>query len=373
MKIKFNCEINLIKALCRLTDVLNFEISDDGIELNFVSGDKPGVSFKNGIGTIYYTRKHQIFRELGVFIQNAKTKDEFEIIEDNTFKTVGVMLDTSRCAVPTLTTIYKMIDYLAVFGYNMVMLYTEDMIELENYKYFGYMRGRYTTDDFKSIDDYAFEYGIEVIPCIECLGHMEKYLIWSEASPMRDTNSVLLAREEKTFEFVEEIIRTTSSCVRSNRIHIGMDEATGMGKGEFMCRHGYVPKIDIFNEYMTRLISITNKYNLKPMMWSDMYFRSNCPDGLYYLEETIVPEETKKIIPKEVELVFWHYGEWPHCDEYMIEKHLELNRNVIFAGGLWSWAGHFPENNYALETTKFSLSSFAFAPIRSASPCPLII
>ena len=85
------------------------------------------------------------------------------------------------------------------------------MIEMKNRPYFGYMRGKYTKEDIRAIDGYAYDYGIEVIPCIECYGHMAKYLIWDEAADIKDTSSVLLAREEKTFEFLDELIENVSS------------------------------------------------------------------------------------------------------------------------------------------------------------------
>ena len=46
---------------------------------------------------------------------------------------------------------------------------------------------------------------------------MEKYLTWWEANEIKDTRSVLLAREPKTFEFLDELIKTASSCVRSKK------------------------------------------------------------------------------------------------------------------------------------------------------------
>lgn len=357
MQINFNTDKTFEEGILRLSSVLDFEICEGGIPLNAVCGDRIGASLKDGKGTIYYSAPHHFFRELGVFVENARKKSEFDITEDGFFKTMGVMLDSSRGAVPTVSTLYKAIDYLALMGYNMVMLYTEDTIELKTRPYFGYLRGRYTDEELRAIDDYAFAYGIEVIPCLECYGHMGKYLVWDEAFEIRDTANVLLAREEKTFKFLDELISHTSSLFRSNRIHIGMDEAWDMGRGAFLTKNGYVPPIDIFNEYMTRLIEITNKYNLIPMMWSDMYFRVNSPNNAYMDESINIPESTKKIIPKEVQLVFWHYGEEPYCDDYMLKKHIDLGRDVLFAGGLWSWIGHFPEHNYAFETTKFSLNA----------------
>ena len=357
MKIKFNVDSKFQKGIERLTKILGYEISNDGIVLCAVEGERIGASLKDGNGTIYYNKTNHFFRELSVFVQNASKKNEFDITEDGYFETMGLMMDASRAAVQTVETACSLMDYLAVMGYNLFMLYTEDIIEMKNRPYFGYMRGVYTKEDVKKIDDYGYDYGIEVIPCIECYGHMAKYLYWDEAAPIKDTASVLLAREEKTFEFLDELIENVSSCVRSNRIHIGMDEAWDMGRGKFLTRHKYVPPIEIFNEYMERLIGITDKYNLKPMMWSDMYFRASNDHDAYYEEDIIVSEETKNSIPEGVELVFWHYGEGPGCDDYMLKKHVELNREVIFAGGLWSWSGHFPEHNYSYLTHKESLEA----------------
>ncbi|MBO5369855.1 MAG: family 20 glycosylhydrolase [Clostridia bacterium] len=357
MKIKFNVDKSFQKGIERLQKVIGYEIADSGIELTAVQGNRIGTSLKDGKGTVYYSKPNHFFRELGVFVQNASKSDSFDITEDSFFETTGLMLDSSRGAVHTVDTVCSLMDYLAVMGYNLYMLYTEDMVEIENRPYFGYMRGAYTKEDIRAIDDYAYDYGIEVIPCVECYGHMAKYLVWDEASAIKDTASVLLAKEEKTFEFLDELIQTVSSCVRSKRIHIGMDEAWDMGRGNFLTKHGYVPPIDIFNEYMDRLIGITQKYGLSPMMWSDMYFRANSESNAYYDEDVVIPEETKKAIPGGVELVFWHYGEKPGCDDYMLKRHKELNREVIYAGGLWSWSGHFPEHNYSYLTHKESIEA----------------
>ncbi|MBR6633106.1 MAG: beta-N-acetylhexosaminidase [Clostridia bacterium] len=356
MKINLICDESLKKAVDRLCNAFDFTLSEAGVTVNAVCGDKLGASFKNNVGTVYYTTKNQFFRELILLIDNLKNGNEFEIYEDRHFKTVGTMVDVSRCAAPTVETVCTLIDYLATMGYNMLMLYTEDMIKLEDYPYFGYMRGRYTEDELRAIDDYAYGYGIEVVPCIECYGHMEKYLLWHVAYPIRDTETVMLAREDATFELIEKIISTTSRCFRSRRIHVGMDEAWDMGRGRFLDKHGYVPPAEIFNEYMQRLMGIINKYSLSPMMWSDMYFRTASESGFsYYDVNTVITEEIKEQIPKEMELVFWHYGEGPGCDEKMLMKHKALDRRVMFAGGTWSWIGHFPEHNYAFETTRDSI------------------
>jgi len=365
LKFSFNVDSDLMVGIERLKNVLGYEIGE-GISVTAVKGERLGVSFKNGEAVIYYPKKHLFFRELGVLVEHARISDECEITEDGFFDVVSTMIDVSRNGVLKVKAVNKMIDYLAVMGYGMAMLYTEDIIKLENYKYFGYMRGRYSVDELKAVDDYAYEYGIEVIPCLELYGHMGKYLFWPEAAPIKDTGEVLLAREEKTFKFVEELVATASSCFRSKRIHIGMDEAWDMGRGNFLTKHGYVPPFEIFTEYMERLIQITNKYGLTPMMWSDMYFRISAGNNDYYGKNTVIPKEIADKIPQEVELVFWHYGERKYCDDYMLKKHNELGRKVIYAGGLWGWIGHFPEHNYSIDSINYSLDACRNNNVREA-------
>ncbi len=365
IKLNFHVDETFHAGIARLAPLLGYTCGD-GICVTAVAGDKNGVTLCDGKATIYYTKKPVFFRELGILIENLKTASSFSLFEDSYYDCISAMIDASRCAVPTVASVKQLIDRMAIMGYSMIMLYTEDVIALEKRPYFGYMRGRYTAEELREIDDYAYSYGIEAIACLECYGHMGKYLIWPEAAAIKDTAEVLLAREEKTFAFLEELIATAASCFRSRRIHIGMDEAWDMGRGNFLNKNGYVAPFQIFNEYMTRLIGITKKYGLKPMMWSDMYFRVNTDNNGYYNEDTVIPQETIDQIPEDVELVFWHYGEGPHCDDYMLKKHNLLGRKIIFAGGLWGWIGHFPEHNYALESTRFSLNACRNNQVREA-------
>ena len=366
MKINLKVAEELSAPAKRLLFALGMECAEDGITVSAKQGERIGASLSDGEATIYYRDKVQFFRGLSILAENAARGDSFEITEDGFFENISAMIDASRCGVPTVDSIKRLLDRLALMGYTMMMLYTEDVLKLDGRPYFGYMRGRYTREELSQIDDYAYEYGIEVIPCLELYGHMEKYLIWPEASKIKDTAGVMMARSDDTFAFVDELVGFTSSVFRSKRIHIGMDEAWDMGRGNFLNKHGYVPPFEIFNEYMERLISITNKYGLTPMMWSDMYFRVETDNNAYYDEKTVIREETKKKIPKEVELVFWHYGEQPWCDDYMLKKHNELGRKVIYAGGNWGWIGHFPEHNYMMSTTRFSLNACRNNNVREA-------
>lgn len=369
-KLNFNIDAEYIPAIKALSEKLGFEISDGGTRVSAECGDRIGVCLKDGEATLYFRKKHQLFRELGLLCEALKAgKACLDITEDGHFETVSAMIDASRCAVPTVETAKELIEYFAIMGYGMMMLYTEDTIKIEGLPYFGYMRGGYTHAEIREIDDYAYSFGIELVPCIECYGHMERYLIWPEASKIKDTPTVLMARSEETKKFLDKWIGTVASLFRSRKVHIGMDEAHDMGRGAFMDKNGYVPSFDLFNEYMSELMAVINKYGLSPMMWSDMYFRVHSASRQdYYDEGTVIPEETKKLIPENMQMVFWYYGESedPQLDYYMLDKHKALGRPIMFATGALSWVGHFPEYNMMMKSNRHSLCACREKGVREA-------
>ena len=92
---------------------------------------------------------------------------------------LGIMLDCSRNGVLTVPSGKRYIDILSRLGYNCLMLYTEDTYEIPEQPYFGYLRGRYTPKELKELDSYAREKGIELIPCIQTLAHLNTIVRWS--------------------------------------------------------------------------------------------------------------------------------------------------------------------------------------------------
>ena len=68
---------------------------------------------------------------------------------------LGIMIDCSRNAVMKPSKVKEYADYMSKFGYDTLMLYTEDTYEIEGEPYFGYMRGQFTQQQLKEIDDYA--------------------------------------------------------------------------------------------------------------------------------------------------------------------------------------------------------------------------
>lgn len=303
-------------------------------------------------GTIHYKEEIHFFRGLSLWLALAPKNETFNEVEVPQFKTNGVMIDASRNAVPKVKTLTTIINKMASMGLNLLMLYTEDTYEVPEYPYFGYLRGRYSQQELSFIDNYAASFGIEVVPCIQTLGHLTNALQWNYARKFKDTDDLLLVNSPETDEFLKNILTQVSQTFRSRRIHIGMDEAHQLGLGQFLQTQGYQEPFKIMTSHLNNVLKITKSLDLQPMIWSDMFFRTLSQKGDYYeITEAITPEFVAEI-PK-IDLVYWDYYHQGEADyRLLIERHQQLKQNFLFAGGIWTFNGIAPNYGKTLTTTK---------------------
>ena len=323
-----------------------YPISDSGrgLKVSFkrVAGDGivSNVIRSRGAVTIEYNSVAGAARGIGSALSRLETQ------ESTPFKTLGIMLDVSRNMVMKIEHLKEWMRRLALCGYNMVMLYTEDTYELEDYPKFGYMRGAYSIEEIQELDSYASKLGIELVGCIQTLGHLEQINHYVEFSPSRDTRSVLMVDAPETEKLIDSMIKFWSEALSSRRIHIGMDETHDLGRGRFMDHKGYERSFDIFNRHLAKVRDICKKHGMEPMIWSDMFFRMSNPQQNYYDFVSPIPEDVKAAIPRDVQLVYWDYY---HTDEEsyskMIQRHRDLGFEPVMGSGIWTWTKLWYDHN----------------------------
>jgi len=318
--------------------------SGDAVQVAFVPDAPPGavrVETSGSSATVHYDAPTRAARGLGALLAGlASAGEPYEQRID--FETFGIMLDCSRNAVMTVEHFQSWLRRLALLGYNMAMLYTEQTYRLEGEEYFGYCRGPYSGDELRRIDQYAASLGIEMIGCIQTLGHLEQTLRWPAYSDLRDSDSVLCVDDDRTYALIEKMIAQMAGCFRSRRIHIGMDETYGLGRGRFLDRFGYQQPFEIITRHLNRVVEICRRYGLQPMLWSDMFFKMGSKTGKYYDKQSHVPDDVKKRIPPEARLVYWDYYHTEQQDyEDFIRLHEQLGSQPVVASGVWTWGRDF--------------------------------
>lgn len=273
------------------------------------------------------------------------------------FRRLGIMIDCSRNAVMNIASLKKWVDILADLGYNTLLLYTEDTYEVDNQPYFGHLRGRYSQEELREIDAYAAAKGVEVIPCIQTLAHLNAIFKWGCYQEVRDCNDILLAEHDKTYALIEDMFASLAKTFRSKQVNIGMDEAHMLGRGKYLDLNGLKDRSQILVDHLTRVAEIAQKYGLELTMWGDMFFRM-ISGGNYYVDNLEVSEDVKKKIPDNVNLIYWDYysTDYNRYDR-QIKCHNAIKNDCWFAGGLWTWIGFAPHNDYSMRATTAAVSA----------------
>ena len=284
------------------------------------------------------------------------------------FDSFGVLIDCSRDAVPSVEGLKRFLQTLSKMGYNAAMLYTEETYEVENEPYFGYKRGRYSMDELREIDRCAASVGIELIPCVQTLAHLNQLLRWrAYRHKVFDIDDILLIDEPRTYELIENIFSTLSKTFTSKRVHIGMDEAHHVGLGKYLDRHGFTDRYALLLKHLNRVCEIAETYGFSStMMANDLFF--NLSPGVFCSDEIRdFPPEITENVPKNCEMVYWDYfaTENARYDAMMISTK-KLSEKTWFSGGAWTWNTFTPHNRYSMKRNEIAIEACKRNGVRQA-------
>lgn len=327
----------------RIPEMVFSHVGTKVAQLEIEAGSGLLVDYQNGRARIAAEDRNALARGCFLLARALKKgQTSLNIRQERHIASCGVMADVSRNAVLKVDAVKRLLDKMAMLGLNLLMLYTEDTYEVEGQPYWGYLRGRYSKDELREIDRYAEALDIELVPCIQTLGHMDQFLQWNDSRRLRDQHDILQIDLPDTYQLIETAISGLRSCVRAKRIHVGMDEAHGVGLGEYYAKHGAVDRFELLNRHLKRVCEICRTYDFHPMMWSDMFFRLGSAKNDYYDMESCIPESVIEMIP-DVDLVYWDYYHTEKAFyDHMLQEHAKMGRTA-FAGGIWTWSGFLPQ------------------------------
>ena len=337
-------DINIQSAL-REFSLFSFE--NKGILLHTVRADSNYIETDGATLTVFYTNKARLVYSLFLFDSVGYTGNT-----DCQFDTVTAMVDMSRNAVRTVSSVKKLMRQLVLMGYTDLQLYMEDVYEIPEEPYFGYKRGRYSQEELKEMVAYGKKIGLEVVPAIQTLAHLNGITRWRTYWDIIDFADILLVDEARTYELIENMLRSLKECFGGEKINLGLDEAHMIGLGKYLDKHGYTKRVDILARHLKRVCALAEKYGFtKPMIWSDMFFRLVSGGGYASVKE--LPEEILDLAPENITMLGWnYYFTDSKYYEDMLNLYKKFNRPLCYAGGANSWHGVTPMNGFAMEQTE---------------------
>lgn len=206
---------------------------------------------------------------------------------------VGYMLDISRDKVPTMETLYRIVDILAQLGYNQFQLYAEHTFAYKGHEQAWGDSSPMTAEEIRALDAYCAERGIELVPNQNSFGHLEKwfrrpkyrplaeapyggvYTPWKVCMPMP---RALCATDPKSFEFVGSLYDELLPNFRSKLLNVGCDEVWELvsnGKGRSWAAVTNTSPERVWIDYFRGICDLAAKHGSTVMYWDDMVVRKH--------------------------------------------------------------------------------------------------
>ena len=336
---------------------IGLALAENGCPVKKQPSDHLRVEWDGKTATVYYGKPCELFRGLALLKEDWQAGEVRD--QPARLSSLSVFCDCSRNAVMHPAMVRSMIMDVAALGFDQMQLYTEDTFEIPEYPYFGHLRGRYTQEEIRQLDAFAAQFGIELVPAVQTLAHLNAIFQWPCFEPIHDTGDILLCGEEQTYAFLDRMIASLRAMYRTDKINIGMDEAHMMGLGNYLMKNGYHSRMDIFLKHINRLMEILRKYRFRPMMWSDMFFKIASGRCTYSnLEAIEFDPDMLALIPPELSLVYWNYSVTDTANyDRLFAAHRKMGREVLFAGGFRKWIGFCPALHAAFRSSRAALES----------------
>lgn len=224
---------------------------------------------------------------------------------------LSFLRDCSNNAAISRTGFHELVQTLALLGFDRLMLYTEDLMEISSLPYLGYARPRYTEEELRAFDAYAKIFGIELIPCIQALSPFDNARNRDAFGAVMNVRGALYENREETYEFLDTLIAFCRRAFSSQEIHLGM-EYPPTWKRDLQENESLSDK---FSRHLQRVSSIARKYGFTPCVWSDMFSVSSLSPEKYD-GEIVFRDEVPQSFDKNVRLAIdagTGYGFAPCC------------------------------------------------------------
>jgi hypothetical protein len=215
----------------------------------------------------------------------------------------GVMLDVSRDKVPTMATLYRLVDELASLKINRLQLYIEHTFAYRAHPLVWAEASPLTGGEIEALDAYCRERFVELVPNQNSFGHMERWLKRPEyvhlaecAEPAGDTMS-LCPIDPRATEFLAGLYDDLLPHFTSRSFNVGCDETVDLGKGRSHDAVERLGRARVYLDFVREIHRLVTARGRRMQFWGDIVFE----------HPELIPE-----LPKDVLGLLWGYeGDHP--------------------------------------------------------------
>jgi hexosaminidase len=246
--------------------------------------------------------------------QYGKTLPTLEIQDWPDLEVRGVLLDISRDKVPTMETLFNLVDLLASWKINQFQLYTEHTFAYQNHPEVWANASPITAEEIFLLNRYCQERFIDLVPNQNCFGHMTRWFAHQKYRPLAETEGgftytiadspggqlkieypspfSLSPSNPGSLELIDSLFAELLPNFTSDLFNVNCDETfdLGLGKSKALCEAKGQGRV--YLDFLQEIYKKVQTYGRRMQFWGDIV--GNHPD--------LVPE-----IPREVIALEWGY------------------------------------------------------------------
>ena len=207
-----------------------------------------------------------------------------EIADSPDFQVRGVMLDVSRCKVPTMATLLSLVDMFASLKLNHLQLYTEHTFAYTGHEEVWAGASPLTAAEVRLLDAYCRERFIELAPNQNSFGHMTRWLVhpryrglaecldgfdWPWGGRSSEPFS-LAPGDPGSIALLEDLYDQLLPCFSSRLFNVGCDETFDVGQGRSRDLCARLGRGRVYLDFLRRIHDLVSRRGRTMMFWGDM-------------------------------------------------------------------------------------------------------
>ncbi len=282
-------------------------------------------------------------RFLHSLVFNHSPLPDFSLIDAPAFARRGLMLDITRCRVPTPALLYEIIDFMASLRLNELQLYSEHTFAFRDHETVWRNASPLNGDEIREIDAYCADRGIDLVPNLNSFGHFERWLRHPEYKHLAECpdgffhpslkenvdHGSVLAPGPQALEFIDSLYEELLPNFSSSLFNVGCDETWELGCGRSKAETEQRGRQAVYLDHLIGILNCATRHGRIPQFWADIVLEDPATLGR---------------LPKDCIPVIWGYSP-DHPFEEQTAQMQQTGCDFYVAPGTSSWnsfSGRFP-------------------------------
>lgn len=214
----------------------------------------------------------------------------------------GVYHDISRGKVPTVATLKELVERLAHWKINELLLFVAGVFEFQRHPIIGQGFSRLTAQDVLELQDHCKLHHVRLVGSMATFSHMGGILalpqyrhlgeMYNPDEKKSQPGGTLYPGDPGSIRFIEELYEEFVPLFEAGDFHVCGDEADDLGKGRSKARAKRLGVGRVYLEFMLKVRKLCQRHGKRMNAWGDMVLR----------HPEIFPD-----IPKDVVLFNWDF------------------------------------------------------------------